>query len=109
MRLKFIPPLTPILVEQPREGDDWIHEVKFDGYRSQLTIDEDGIRICGCKGHDWTSKYRDPVKEAANLGAENAIVDGEIIVLNEAGLSDFGEPRMAITSGLAGGKSHEPH
>ena len=109
MRLKFIPPLTPILIEQPREGDDWIHEVKFDGYRSQPIIDEDGIRICGRNGHDWTSKYRDLVKEAASLGAEKAFVDGETIVLNEAGLSDFGESRMAITSGLPGGKSHEPH
>ncbi|WP_256754087.1 hypothetical protein [Mesorhizobium sp. Mes31] len=100
MRLKVIPPLMPILVEQPRQGDDWIHEVKLDGSRSQLIIDEDGIGIRRRKGHDWTSIYRDLVKEAASLGAENAIVDG---------LSDFGEPRMAITSGLPGGKSHEPH
>jgi ATP-dependent DNA ligase len=41
MRLKFIPPLMPTLVDQPPEGDDWIHEVKFDGYRSQMVIDED--------------------------------------------------------------------
>lgn len=100
MRLKVIPPLMPILVEQPRQGDDWIHEVKLDGSRSQLIIDEDGIGIHRRKGHDWTSNYRDLVKEAASLGAENAIVDG---------LPDFGEPRMAITSGLPGGKSHEPH
>ncbi len=109
MRLKSIPPLMPILAEQPREGDDWIHEVKSDGYRSQLIIDQDGIRIYRRNGHDGSSKYRDLVKEAASLGAENAVVDGEIIVLGGAGLSDFGEPRMAITSGLPGGKSHEPH
>lgn len=107
MRLKSIPPLMPILAEQPREGDGWIHEVKFDGYRSQLIIDQDGIYVRN--GHGWSSKYRDLVKEAASLGAENAVVDGKIIVLGGAGLSDFGEPRMAITSGLPGGKSHEPH
>ena len=39
MHLKFIAPLMPTLVEQPPEGDGWIHEVKFDGYRSQLIID----------------------------------------------------------------------
>ncbi|TPK59014.1 MULTISPECIES: ATP-dependent DNA ligase [unclassified Mesorhizobium] len=98
MRLKFIPPLMPTLVEKPPDGDDWIHEVKFDGYRSQLIIDEDGTRIHTRNGHDWTAKYRDLVKEAASLGAESAIVDGEIIVLNEAGLSDFGELQKAITS-----------
>lgn len=107
MRLKSIPPLIPILAEQPREGDDWIHEVRFDGYRSQLIIDQDSIYVRN--GHDWSSKYRDLVKEAASLGAENAVVDGEIIVLGGGGLSDFGEPRMAIASGLPGGKSHEPH
>ena len=97
MRLKFVSPLMPALVEQPPEGDGWIHEVKFDGYRSQLIIDEDSTRIYTRNGHDWTAKYRDLVKEAANIGADNAIVDGEIIVLNEAGLSDFGDLRKAIT------------
>lgn len=40
MRLKFIEPLMPTLVEKPPEGDAWIHEVKFDGYRSQIIIDD---------------------------------------------------------------------
>ncbi|MER8905749.1 ATP-dependent DNA ligase, partial [Mesorhizobium sp. M0772] len=75
----------------------WTHEVKFDGYRSQMIIDEDGTRIYTRNGHDWTAKYRDLVGEAKSLGAESAIVDGEIIVLNEAGLSDFGDLRKAIT------------
>lgn len=97
IRLSFIPPLMPTLVERPPEGDNWIHEVKFDGYRSQLVIDDDGIRIYTRNGHDWTAKYRDLVKEAASLGAESVIVDGEIIVINDAGLSDFGELRKAIT------------
>ncbi|QKC83466.1 ATP-dependent DNA ligase [Mesorhizobium sp. NZP2077] len=97
MRLKFFAPLMPTLVETPPAGDEWIHEVKFDGYRSQMIMDEDGTRIYTRNGHDWTAKYRDLVKEAASLGADSAIIDGEIIVLNEAGLSDFGELRKAIT------------
>ena len=78
MRLKFVAPLMPTLVEQPPQGDGWIHEVKFDGYRSQLIIDEDGTRIYTRNGHDWTAKYRDLVQEANSLGAEGAIVDGEL-------------------------------
>nr|WP_084567717.1 ATP-dependent DNA ligase [Mesorhizobium sp. LSJC268A00] len=62
-----------------------------------MIIDEDGTRIYTRNGHDWTAKYRDLVREAKRLGAESAIVDGEIIVLNEAGLSDFGDLRKAIT------------
>ena len=47
MRLKFVEPLIPTLVEKPPEGDAWIHEVKFDGYRSQIVIDEEGTHIRG--------------------------------------------------------------
>jgi bifunctional non-homologous end joining protein LigD len=97
MRLKFIPQLLPTLVEKPPEGDDWIHEVKFDGYRSQIVIDEDGTRIFTRRGLDWTAKYRDLAEAAKALDVESAIIDGEIIVLNEAGLSDFSELRKAIT------------
>lgn len=97
MRLKFIPPQLPTLRAKPPEGDGWSHEVKFDGYRSQVVIDEDGTRIYTRRGLDWTSKYRDLASAAGSLGVENAIIDGEIIVLNEAGLSDFGELRKAIT------------
>nr|WP_244604684.1 MULTISPECIES: hypothetical protein [Mesorhizobium] len=84
-------------VDKPPEGGNWIHEVKFDGHRSQMIIDDDGTRIYTRNGHDWTAKYRDLVQEAKSLGADSAIIDGEIIVLNDAGLSDFGELRKAIT------------
>ena len=97
MRLKFIPPQLPTLHAAPPEGDDWSHEVKFDGYRSQIVIDEAGTRIFTRRGLDWTSKYRDLAAAAAELGVEDAIIDGEIIVLNDAGLSDFAALRKAIT------------
>lgn len=97
MRLKFVAPLMPTLVDRPPEGEGWIHEVKFDGYRSQLIIDDDGTRIYARRGLDWTSKYRDLAAAGAALGVESAIIDGEVIVLNDAGRSDFGELRKAIT------------
>ncbi|MBA1144778.1 ATP-dependent DNA ligase [Mesorhizobium neociceri] len=97
MRLKFVAPLLPTLVDKPPEGDAWIHEVKFDGYRFQMIIDQYGTRIYTRRGLDWTAKYRDIVAASAKLGAEKAIIDGEIIVLNQAGLSDFSELRKAIT------------
>ncbi|WP_436250869.1 ATP-dependent DNA ligase [Mesorhizobium amorphae] len=96
-RLSFIPPLMPTLVEKPPEGDGWIHEVKFDGYRSQIIIDAEAVRIFTRRGLDWSSKYRDLIEPAKGLNVQSAIIDGEIIVLNDAGLSDFGELRKAIT------------
>ncbi|TGS47520.1 MULTISPECIES: ATP-dependent DNA ligase [unclassified Mesorhizobium] len=97
MRLKFIEPLMPTLVEKPPEAEGWIHEVKFDGYRSQIIKDKDGVRIFTRRGLDWTAKYRDLAKAAGDLDVDGAIIDGEIIVLNDAGLSDFGALRKAIT------------
>ncbi|MBB6411953.1 ATP-dependent DNA ligase [Mesorhizobium sangaii] len=55
------------------------------------------MRIFTRNGHNWTSKYRSLVGAAKRLGVENAIMDGEIVVLNEAGLSDFAALRKAIT------------
>lgn len=102
MRLKFIEPLMPTLVDKPPEGDGWIHEVKFDGYRSQIIIDDAEVRIFTRRGLDWTAKYRDLVETARGLNVRSAIIDGEIIVLNDAGVSDFGELRKAIT-----GRQHD--
>ena len=96
-RLSFVPPLMPTLVDKPPEGDDWIHEVKFDGYRSQIVIDDAAVSIFPRRGLDWTAKYRDLVDTAKGLNVQSAIVDGEIVVLNDAGVSDFGELRKAIT------------
>lgn len=97
-RLSFIPPLMPTLVDKPPEGDGWIHEVKFDGYRSQIIRDAGGVRIYTRRGLDWTSKYRDLAKAAGEMKVESAIIDGEVIVTNEAGLSDFKALRKAIAS-----------
>ncbi|RWD69697.1 ATP-dependent DNA ligase [Mesorhizobium sp.] len=97
MRLTFVKPMEPELVEQPPKGDRWSHEVKFDGYRTQLIKDEDGIRLYTKTGIDWTSKYRPTAAEAAKLKAESFIIEGEMIVTNDAGLSDFHALRSAIT------------
>jgi ATP-dependent DNA ligase len=95
-RLQFIEPLMPTLVKPP-EGDAWSHEVKFDGYRWQIIIDEAGVRIFTRNGVDWTAKYPDLVDTAKRLVVESASIDGEIIVPNEAGLADFAALRKAIT------------
>jgi ATP-dependent DNA ligase len=52
-RLEFFKPLMPTLVAKPPEGAGWIHEVKFDGYRSQIVMDADGVRIFTRRGLDW--------------------------------------------------------
>jgi ATP-dependent DNA ligase len=56
-RLEFVPPQIPTLVEQPPEEDSWVHEIKFDGYRTQIIIDHGGVRLYTKTGQDWTAKY----------------------------------------------------
>lgn len=89
--------MMPTLVAKPPQGDDWMHEAKFDGYRSQIIIEGAGVRIFTRRGLDWTAKYRDLVEAAKGLNVQNGIIDGEVVVLNEAGLSDFAALRKAIT------------
>ncbi|RWP38561.1 MAG: ATP-dependent DNA ligase [Mesorhizobium sp.] len=87
----------PTLVAKPPHGDGWTHEVKFDGYRSQILIDNGEVRIFTRRGLDWTAKFRDLAETAKGLNVQNVIVDGEVIVLNKEGHSDFAELRKAIT------------
>ncbi|HVY12018.1 MAG TPA: non-homologous end-joining DNA ligase [Alphaproteobacteria bacterium] len=67
------------------EGDDWIHEIKFDGYRMQAHIENGAVRLLTRGGHDWTKRYRRVADELATLKVENAILDGEMTVLNTDG------------------------
>lgn len=82
-------------MEKPPEGDAWIHEVKFDG--SQIVIDEEGTRLFTRRGLDWTSNIATSPQQVPRVSAESAIIGGEIIVLNDKGLSDFAALRKAIT------------
>ncbi|RWG58671.1 MAG: ATP-dependent DNA ligase [Mesorhizobium sp.] len=97
VRLSFIRPMEPELVEQPPKGGEWGHEVKFDGYRTQVIKDADGIRFYTKNGFDWTAKYRPLADEAKAIDAKSFMIEGETIVTNEAGLSDFHALRSAIT------------
>lgn len=81
--------LFPTLVEEPPEGDDWIHEVKYDGYRTQVIIQDRAVTCHTRGGHDWTHKYPYIAEQARSLDCREAILDGEIIVPDEAGASDF--------------------
>ena len=86
-----------MLVESPPAGD-WIHEVKFDGYRTQIIKDRDGVRAYTRNGHDWTAKYWPITLTAETLPCQSAILDGEVIVMDESHRSSFHELRAAIRS-----------
>ena len=88
-RLRFIEPQLASPVDQPPEGKHWIHEIKHDGYRSQVVIERGQVRVFSRNGHDWSDRYPGIVRAATNLRCQSAIIDGEAIVQNGDGASDF--------------------
>jgi bifunctional non-homologous end joining protein LigD len=97
-RLSFIAPNLPTLVEEPPEGAAWLHEVKHDGFRTILIIERGQVRAYTRNGYDWTDRYRNIVGAAAALPCRAAILDGEVVVQDKRGASDFEALRGALSS-----------
>ena len=91
----FIEPELCQSVERPPGEEGWAHEIKFDGYRVQLRVEAGGVSLKTRKGLDWTEKFAAIAKAAAGL--PDAIVDGEIVALNEHGVPDFAALQAAIS------------
>lgn len=84
-----IEPALALLRSKAPSGSDWTFEVKFDGYRVAVHIEPNGIRILTRGGHDWTSRFPTIAEAARDLGVGSAILDGEAVVLDNRGRSDF--------------------
>jgi bifunctional non-homologous end joining protein LigD len=97
-RLGFIPPQLPSLTDQPPEGADWIHEVKHDGYRTMLVIEGRVAHAYTRNGHNWSDHYPGIIAAARKLPCRSAIVDGEVIVQDFRGVSDFEALQAALRS-----------
>ena len=95
-RLRFFEPQLPSLVDQPPEGEHWIHEIKHDGYRCRVLLERGRARVLTRNGHDWTDRYPSIVRAAANLRCKTAILDGEAVVQDGNGASDFDSLRSAM-------------
>ena len=84
---EFIAPQLCATLARPPAGKNWVHEIKFDGYRVQIRIENAAPSLRTRKGLDWTSSFAAIAKEAASL--PNAIIDGEIVALDKNGAPDF--------------------
>lgn len=87
------------LADAVPQGPNWVHEVKFDGYRTLTVIDHGQVTMYSRSGLDWTDKYRDIARRLADLKIENAILDGEIVALNEDGASSFSRLKNELSAG----------
>ena len=85
----FVPPQLATLVKLPPEGDEWLHEVKFDGYRMICRLDRGNVRFWSRNHKDWTNKFPTLVKAVKNFPAQTAILDGEVVILDTKGRTSF--------------------
>ncbi len=84
------------LADRPPEGDDWLHEIKLDGYRILARLQGGRATLLTRKGHDWTDRLGPIARVLSELPVRSAWLDGEIVVLDREGRSDFGALQNAI-------------
>jgi bifunctional non-homologous end joining protein LigD len=100
---EFVEPQLATLVERPPEGPEWVHEIKFDGYRVLCRIEGPRVTLTTRHGKDWTASFPTLVGAAQGLRVRDAILDGEIVVLDERGVSSF----QALQNALGHGREKE--
>lgn len=88
------------LVNKPPRGDDWLQELKFDGYRILALKNNKKVQLLTRNHNDWTSVFPAVVDAIAELPVKKAIFDGEVVVLNEEGRPDFQRLQNSIKEGL---------
>jgi bifunctional non-homologous end joining protein LigD len=92
------PQLATLSANVP-EGDHWLHELKFDGYRLLCLIRNGAAQLTTRRGKDWTARFPGVAAAAAALPVTNAIVDGEVVALDERGISSFQRLQGALKDG----------
>lgn len=85
----FVAPALASSIDKVPSGDRWIHEIKFDGYRVQLHIANDDIKVFTRRGNDWTRRFKKIAADAYLINAGSAIIDGEVVVPAADGSTDF--------------------
>ena len=96
----FVEPALASLSSKAPGGARWIHEIKYDGYRLQARIDKGHVKLMTRSGLDWTKKFGAPLVEAFQaLPVATALIDGELVVENDAGASDFSALQEALSLG----------
>jgi bifunctional non-homologous end joining protein LigD len=84
-----IRPQLATLVGSAPDGDDWLHEIKFDGYRVMARIVDGRVCLHTRNGHDWTARFGGLAEALAAVPARRAVLDGEVAVLDANGATSF--------------------
>lgn len=80
-------------------GDEWVHEIKYDGYRTVCLFSKGEIRLLTRNRHDWTERYRPIAKALSSLPCKSAVIDGEVVVQDARGVTRIGLLEKALAEG----------
>jgi bifunctional non-homologous end joining protein LigD len=94
----FKPQLATLASRVP-EGDGWLHELKFDGYRMLAIVEKGKVRLVTRRGNDWTHRFRPVADALKRLELTAAILDGEVVSLDNQGISNFQQLQNSMKSG----------
>jgi bifunctional non-homologous end joining protein LigD len=90
-------PQLAALVDAPPAGDDWLHEIKYDGYRVGCLIEDGRIRLITRNGQNYTAALPEVVAAVKTLGLRDALLDGEVVVLRPDGRASFTMLQQALS------------
>lgn len=95
-------PITPQLCDRldaPPAGKGWVHEIKYDGYRTIVRIEGGDVRLITRNKHDWTHRYRPLDKAFRDLKCKSAVIDGEVTVQDARGVTSIALLETALSEG----------
>jgi DNA ligase D-like protein (predicted ligase) len=100
---EWVRPQLTELVDAAPDGPDWLHEIKFDGYRMHARLDRGAAKLLTRTGLDWTHKYPAIAAAVSSLGARQAYLDGELCGVLPDGITSFSMIQAASDAGNAAG------
>jgi bifunctional non-homologous end joining protein LigD len=100
---EFVSPQLATLVDKPPSGDQWIHELKFDGYRLLCHLNRGKVRLWTRNQKDWTSKFPHVASALKTLPVTSAILDGEVVALDSSGRASFQKLQQSIHKNMGSG------
>lgn len=92
----FIPPQLATVVSSVPSGPDWVHEIKFDGYRLIAVKNDSEVTLFTRNQHDWTDKFPGVAASLREIPHNQFVLDGEAVVFDDKGRTDFGSLQAAI-------------